>query len=79
MEQAFSRWLERNTKIGDKGRRDIISRLKRANRYLDIDKVKNDDEIRYLLSQNEEFTALSAYVKSQLKRSVHFYMKFLGK
>lgn len=79
MMDKFSEWLARETDISDKGRRDIVSRAKRVSGFIDINKVKSDDEARYLLSQKVEFSGLSTTVRSQLRRSVHYYLLFRDK
>lgn len=76
MTSNFLEWLERETDITFKSRRDIVSRLKRVSNFINIDKVENDEEVRYLLSQNKNFMALSIFVQSQLKRSIHLYLMF---
>lgn len=72
----FAKWLDQNNNSTQKSKRDIISRLKRAKNLVDIDKLKDSEEARYLLSQSNEFTTISRTIQSQLKRSISLYLQF---
>ncbi len=73
---AFAKWLSTSTSLGDKSLRDVVSRLKRASKYLEL---PSDGELPVLLSKlniNTEFKALGMTVRSQLRRAVALYIQF---
>lgn len=72
----FASWIDKNLNITIKSKRDVVSRLRRAKALIDIDKIRDDDEARYLLSKNSEFASISKTIQSQLKRSISLYLQF---
>jgi hypothetical protein len=74
--QEFRAWLRRR---GTSGRviNDTLSRTKRASTFIPLQGPADDDSIRSALQQNRSYTALSTFVRSQLKRSTLLYRTFL--
>lgn len=73
---TFAKWLSTSTSLGDKSLRDVVSRLRRVSKYLEL---PSDGEFPVLLSKlniNPEFKALSVTVRSQLRRAVALYIQF---
>ena len=76
MEQLslFRNWLEQTTEYKNTTKSNIVSRVKRANTILPI---IEDPVYLYNLSLSPEFQKLTVSVKSQLRRAVKIYLKFL--
>ena len=72
---GFKTWLENNFDYSARSTSDIVSRV---NRCLAIcpAKEKPNDYYLYLLDQNEEFSALSVNVKSQMRRAMRLYIEY---
>jgi DNA (cytosine-5)-methyltransferase 1 len=69
-------WVSEKYKMGDKSARDVVSRLKRVTKYVDVDLPITDEELIFKLEITEEFKNLSMTVKSQLKRSIKLYREY---
>jgi hypothetical protein len=69
-------WVSDKYKMGDKSARDVVSRLKRVTKYVDVDLPITDEELIFKLEITEEFKNLSMTVKSQLKRSITLYREY---
>ena len=61
--------------MGCRSCRDVVSRLKRVTKFIDIDSSLPDDELLFRLGTTTEFKKLTSPVKSQLKRAVKLYRK----
>lgn len=72
----FMNWVSEKYKMGDKSARDVVSRLKRVTKYVDVDLPITDEELIFKLEITEEFKNLSMTVKSQLKRSIKLYREY---
>jgi hypothetical protein len=72
----FKDWIENNTGLKGKSARDVISRLKRVEKMIDINKFSTYEEILKELDENREFNTLTTYVKPQVKRALKLYIKF---
>lgn len=66
----FKEWLEQNTELGERSIKDVLSRLRRANRILPL---SDDPAYFFHLCNTEDFKALTMSVRSQLKKAVHLY------
>ncbi|MDR6125205.1 hypothetical protein QFZ87_004802 [Bacillus sp. SLBN-46] len=73
----FKEWLEKNTGLKGKSVRDVISRLKRVEKIIDLNLNATYEQILEELDKNEEFSNLTTYVKPQIKRAVKLYKKFV--
>jgi hypothetical protein len=71
--KAFQCWLSETKNIGHRSCSDVLSRLKRASSFIDIDSPLSDEELLFHLSVKEDFKKLTRPVKSQLKRAVTLY------
>lgn len=74
--EKFKRWLKTKTDYSERTISDVISRIKRSDKILNVD---TDDFRKYIynLEITTEFNKLSPSVKSQMKKSISIYEKFL--
>lgn len=77
-EDVFKKWLLTEKKYSARTVRDVISRIKRADKIFSMGQIP-DMNYLYQLQQIEAYCDLSTAVKSQLKRSVILYYEFLHK
>lgn len=73
----FQNWLIEKYELKLRSARDVQSRLKRANKFIDISQNIPDDELILNLNRVEDFKELQPTVQSQLRRSVKLYREFL--
>lgn len=70
----FKEWLSVNTDYSKATVSDIVSRVKRADKILHwFDNII----YQFMLEQQDEYKALSSSVRSQIKRAVKLYSKFI--
>lgn len=74
MYHEFSYWISENKNYSSPVIKDIISRLKRADKILNF---SHDSNYLKELSQNSEFNQLGSSIKSQIKKSVKLYNEFI--
>ena len=76
MIDTFAEWFKDNSSYSSASKSDVISRLKRANRYLEL---PNTADMNYLydLQQIPEYKGLTVSVRSQIKKSVLLYFDYL--
>lgn len=72
----FKAWLMGKNSLGDKSARDVLSRLKRVSKYVDISSFDSADETIFALDSNRQFRELEMTVKSQLRRAVRLNYLF---
>lgn len=72
----FLTWLQTDNFLGSKSARDVLSRLKRVAKYVDLPSAESVDQATSNLNGNPEFQKLSINVKSQLRRSLKFFFLF---
>ena len=77
-EAQFRHWLERETGLTARSRGDVISRLRRISKSIDVGMSVPDDEFYILLKQEDEVASATQTVRSQLKRTAILYRQFLG-
>lgn len=70
----FCQWLKENKKLTERSAKDVISRCKRIQRATKTDSLSNCT--LHLLTQCEEYSDYSLYIKSQLKRALVLYNEF---
>lgn len=75
-ENKFKQWLENEVGLKARSSRDVISRLKRANRFINVSLFLTSDHAIAELSHQPNFQELSYHTKSQLRRSIKFFFKF---
>jgi uncharacterized protein YabN with tetrapyrrole methylase and pyrophosphatase domain len=73
----FKDWLAKNTGLKGKSVRDVISRLRRVEKIIDLNLDATYEQILEELDKNEEFSNLTPFVKPQIKRAVKLYKKFV--
>lgn len=70
----FREWLDDNTDYTKATKSNIVSRFKRAN---NICPIINEPVYLFNLSQESEFQNLTVSVKSQVRRAIKIYLKFI--
>ena len=75
-ENKFKDWLENNTDLSPRSLKDVVSRVKRADKILTF----FDEPIyQFYLNNKEEYKKLSVTIRSQIKRAVNLYMESIKK
>ena len=74
-ENEFRDWLKQKTKYTEAVIGDIVSRVKRADGILPI---YEDEVYQFYLERTDKYKALSASVRSQLKKSTSLFFDFLN-
>lgn len=68
---SFFEWLRENRSLTQEGAKDVISHLRRANKYEPLpEQVPSSDNYREALKFNESFLALSPSAKQHLNRAI---------
>lgn len=71
----FKQWLLENTTYSDAVITDIISRIKRADAILEW----YDDEVyQFYLEREDAYKKLSVSVRSQIKKAVKLYYRYVN-
>lgn len=73
----FREWLERDKGLSERTSADVISRLKRVDKIVGLNRVE-DEGFHTRLSQSKDFATLSSSVKSQMKRSANLLKEYLS-
>lgn len=72
--EQFKEWLKKNTTYSDAVIGDTVSRVKRADNCLEI---YHDDVYQFYLERDEHYKTFSVAVRSQIKKAVSLYQRFL--
>ena len=72
---SFSRWLTTEKGYSERGARDVISRMKRAEKLVPLCGKPNDLYV-FTLEKDNSFKELSVNVRSQIKRAVQLKIEF---
>jgi DNA (cytosine-5)-methyltransferase 1 len=72
---SFYMWLSHAKTISERTKRDIVSRLKRADSFCTI-LTDPEEYYIFMLEQTDSYKALSTSVRSQLKRAVGLYSDY---
>ena len=75
--EDFYRWLSGSGRFGERSSKDIVSRLKRANSFVELH-GQPDAYYVFQMEQRPEFQSLSGTVRSQIKRAVSLYADYYG-
>lgn len=75
MYKEFSEWLELNTKLSRYSISSVVSRCKRACK-ISGDKTVNKKTLKKM-EESDIYSSMSIYVKSQMKRAIDLYLKFM--
>ncbi len=70
----YHAWLEEVMSITKRGANDVVSRLRRAMKLLDVNTI--DETTIDALIANLEFQSFNSVIKSQIKRAVSLYLEF---
>jgi DNA (cytosine-5)-methyltransferase 1 len=70
----FKQWLSENTNYSDAVIGDMASRVKRADKILTW---SEEDVYQFRLEQVSEYKTISVSVRSQIKKAVKMYAKFV--
>ena len=71
--EGFSEWLRHNTEYTAPVIKDMVSRVKRADKIL----VWSDEEVyQFYLDHEKAYTLLSVSVRSQIRRAVKLYREY---
>lgn len=73
--KEFLDWLQQNETCSHRVMLDTACRARRADSFVEIS--GSEEEYIGKLKQNEEYSKLSPSVRSQLKRSVKKYFRYL--
>ena len=72
----FQTWLQNTKSLTKNSATDVVSRIKRAKKIMDIDVPIDIDTLLFHFTEKPTFKALTITVKSQLKRAIKLYMEF---
>ncbi len=72
----FSKWLIHSQKYSERSASDILSRVRRASKICDFEGAPDEFYI-YALQQKDEYNNLSTSVRSQIKRALILYNKYI--
>jgi len=75
--EALVTWLMDAEGFSPRSARDVVSRIKRADKICEIMKTP-DSYYVYQLEQSDEFEGLSVSVQSQIKRAINLYKTYLS-
>lgn len=78
-DENFKEWLMQNKKMKHRSARDVISRVKRVSKYVNVKMNVDDSDLVNLLEKNSEFSKLSKFVRPQMRRALILYREFNGK
>lgn len=76
--ETFKLWLKTNTSLGDRSIKDVLSRLKRCENYIELTNQHNEQEAILKLNANDDFKKLTTPVKSQMRRSIKLYKSYIA-
>lgn len=72
---GFRDWLNANTELQEKSKRDVVSRLKRS--PVQISRATSDSYISTKVNDVAKELGLSIFVTSQMKRANRLYRDYL--
>lgn len=72
---GFAKWLSYLDNYTVRTKRDVVSRLKRANKICEIPSTP-DSYYLYLLEQSDKYKILTPAVRSQIKRAITLYSQY---
>jgi hypothetical protein len=75
----FKNWILSNYKLSPEGASDVVSRLKRIKKYVEIDAKSNPEKLITQIRHHKDFQKASAAVFSQLKNAIEKYKVFINK
>lgn len=78
-DRAFRQWLTKTTDLSPRAVGDVLSRLRRVERMIDVSGVGSEVDLSIQLLGSGEFRACAPSVRSQLKRAGKYYLDFVAK
>jgi hypothetical protein len=77
VDSAFQGWLTLDRGLSPKSARDVVSRLRRVRRFVDDRRLVAEPHAWAFAINHTELSQCSSVVRSQLKRAVLDYQRFL--
>lgn len=74
----FRLWLERNTSLRGRSISDVISRVRRAARMINLPSARTAADVQTMSLRSPEFQRCTMPVKSQIKRAACLFVQFRG-
>jgi DNA (cytosine-5)-methyltransferase 1 len=74
--ERFRAWLERSTGLGALSSKDVVSRLRRASKFVSLASKADTEDVLHRLGKHPDFKRLSTSVRSQLRRAVRLFRDF---
>ena len=74
--EEFKKWLKRSAALDGRSNKDVVSRVRRAAKFVKLDSKSDIEDLLHRMSKHPEFKGLSASVRSQLRRAVKLYRQF---
>ena len=79
MEQdRFLSYLRNEKKLSYRSAKDVVSRIKRANSFVNVDSKQNYNLIAKQLERKDKYLALSPFVQTQIKRAIFLHKEYLN-
>ena len=72
---SFREWLISTKSYQKRVAKDILSRLKRANGFIDLSNPS--DYSIFCLDKNSDFNVLGVSVKSQIRKSIKLFIEYI--
>lgn len=74
---AFKYWILKNSSLSPKAASDVVSRLNRIKKHVEIDATSNPEKIVNQIRHHPDFQRASTAVFSQLKNALTKYTAFI--
>jgi len=74
--EKFGAWLRRYSGLTDKSAYDVVSRLRRASKLVNVDSKQSVEDLLHKLGKQPEFKELTMTVRSQIRRAIRLYRTF---
>jgi len=74
--EKFDGWLKRSVGLTDKSASDVVSRLRRASQFINVNSKQAIEDVIHKLGKDPKFNQLTDTVRSQLRRAVKLYRQF---
>lgn len=72
----FRTWLIVSVHLSERSAKDVVSRIRRASGIVTLHSRIATDDLLHLLSKQDDFKALTATVKSQMRRAIKLYRQW---
>jgi len=72
----FQRWVQSNSGIAERSAGDVASRLRRANRFIDVNEGLDANALLFQMARNSEFQKLNKFLQSHLRSAVRRYVAY---